>query len=159
GLRARKGARLTAITCGGAIPEIADYRVVHDDENRTLVGTLDEDFAVESNAGDIFLLGNTSWRIKHVRDGDVVVLDARGAPPTIPFWRGGAPGRTLELSAEVARLREELVGFLGSNGEGRDAAVDWLLPTCRITQHGAEQLLAYVRAQHAATGMVPTQKR
>ena len=77
-LRARKGARLTAITCGGAIPEIADYRVVTDDENRTVVGTLDEDFAIESNAGDIFLLGNTSWRVKHVRGGEVVVVDAHG---------------------------------------------------------------------------------
>ena len=90
-LRPRKGARLTAITCGGAIPEIADYRVVIDDENRTLVGTLDEDFAIESNSGDIFLLGNTSWRIKHVRGGEVVVTDAHGAPPTIPFWLGEAP--------------------------------------------------------------------
>src|SRR5437667_3856722 len=108
-LRARKGARLTAITCGGAIPEIADYRVIADDENRTLVGTLDEDFAIESNAGDVFLLGNTSWRIKHVRGGEVVVTDAQGAPPTIPFWVGEAPGRTFELSAEVARLREGLI--------------------------------------------------
>jgi ATP-dependent Lhr-like helicase len=108
-VRPRKAARLTAITCGGAIPEIASYRVVTGDENRTVVGTLDEDFAVESNAGDIFLLGNTSWRIKHVRGGEVVVTDAQGAPPTIPFWVGEAPGRTLELSAEVARLREELI--------------------------------------------------
>src|SRR5207253_3326043 len=100
------------ITCGGAIPEIADYRVVTDDENRTLVGTLDEDFAVESNGGDIFLLGNTSWRIKHVRGGEVVVMDAHGAPPTIPFWRGEAPGRTIELSAEVARLREEVAAVM-----------------------------------------------
>src|SRR5262249_15660949 len=138
-LRARKGARLTAITCGGAIPEIADYRVIHDDENRTLVGTLDEDFAVESNAGGIFLLGKTSWRIKHVRGGEVVVLEAQGAPPTIPFWRGEAPGRTFELSAEVARLREELVGFLGSNGEGQDAGVDWLMRTCHVDRRGAEQ--------------------
>ena len=84
-LRARKGARLTAITCGGAIPEIASYRVVTDDESRTMVGTLDEDFAIESNAGDIFLLGNTSWRIKHVRGGEVVGLGRPcSAPPTVP---------------------------------------------------------------------------
>jgi ATP-dependent Lhr-like helicase len=170
-LRARKGARLTAITCGGAIPEIADYRVVTDDESRTLVGTLDEDFAVESNAGDIFLLGNTSWRIKHVRGGEVVVLDAHGAPPTIPFWRGEAPGRTVELSAEVARLREEIAGRVrrrspdildataeAAGGTG-DAPYDWLMQTCRVSRHGAEQALAYVEAQYAATGMVPTQKR
>ena len=111
-LKARKSARLTAITCGGAIPEIASYRVVIDDENRTTVGTLDEDFAVESNGGDIFLLGNNSWRIKHVRGGEVVVVDAQGAPPTIPFWRGEAPGRTIELSAEVARLREEVAALV-----------------------------------------------
>jgi ATP-dependent Lhr-like helicase len=158
-LRARKGARLTAITCGGAIPEIADYRVVTDDENRTLVGTLDEDFAVESNAGDIFLLGNTSWRIKHVRGGEVVVLDAQGAPPTIPFWRGEAPGRTLELSAEVARLREELLPFLQADQDGRGPAMEWLTRTCHLSPHGAEQVLTYVGAQYAATGMVPTQKR
>lgn len=154
-LRARKGARLTAITCGGAIPEIADYRVVTDDENRTLVGTLDEDFAVESNAGDIFLLGNTSWRVKHVRGGEVVVHDAHGAPPTIPFWRGEAPGRTFELSAEVAQLREDLVARMNEE----ESAADWLMYVCQMSRHAAEQLLLYVGAQYAATGMVPTQKR
>lgn len=158
-VRARKGARLTAITCGGAIPEIADYRVVTDDENRTVVGTLDEDFAVESNAGDIFLLGNTSWRIKHIRGGEVVVRDAQGAPPTIPFWRGEAPGRTLELSAEVARLREESVNLRKDNAESRETALDWLTRICGLGIHAGSQMLAYVEAQHAATGMVPTQKR
>jgi ATP-dependent Lhr-like helicase len=175
-LRARKGARLTAITCGGAIPEIADYRVVTDDEQRTVVGTLDEDFAVESNAGDIFLLGNTSWRIKHIRGGEVVVLDAHGAPPTIPFWRGEAPGRTLELSAEVARLREEMVARAsgargqesGVSANGTDSSLpldpsplapSWLEQTCRVSRYGAEQATAYVAAQYAAAGMVPTQRR
>jgi ATP-dependent Lhr-like helicase len=157
-LRPRKAARLTAITCGGAIPEIADYRVVTDDENRTLVGTVDEDFAVESNAGDIFLLGNTSWRIAHVRGGEVVVRDAQGAPPTIPFWRGEAPGRTVELSAEVARLREDLAVHVNGDGS-QQSATDWLMGTGRVSREGAEQALAYVATQHAATGMVPTQKR
>jgi ATP-dependent Lhr-like helicase len=155
-LRARKGARLTAITCGGAIPEIATYRVVLDDENRTVVGTLDEDFAVESNAGDIFLLGNTSWRIKHVRGGEVVVLDAHGAPPSVPFWLGEAPGRTLELSAEVSRLREELIARDNAN---KQDTLDWLTRICKLSPFGAQQLFAYVVAQHAAAGMVPTQQR
>jgi ATP-dependent Lhr-like helicase len=158
-LRARKGARLTAITCGGAIPEVADYRVVTDDEKRTVVGTVDEDFAVECNGGDIFLLGNNSWRIKHVRGGEVVVTDAHGAPPTIPFWRGEAPGRTLELSAEVARLREELVALLPPNAQGGESAVDWLVQAAHVSRYGAEQAVDYVAAQHLATGMVPTQKR
>jgi ATP-dependent Lhr-like helicase len=157
-LRARKGARLTAITCGGAIPEVASYRVVTADENRTLVGTLDEDFAVESNGGDIFLLGNTSWRIKHVRGGEVVVLDAHGAPPTIPFWVGEAPGRTFELSTEVAQLREELAARLNADG-GQQAALDWMMPTCGVSSEGASQALTYVAAQYAGTGMVPTQKQ
>jgi len=106
-IRARKGARIAATSNAGAIPDIANYRVVAEPE-RTVVGSLDEDFAVESMAGDVFLLGNTSWRILHVRGTDVTVFDAHGAPPTIPFWLGEAPGRTLELSEEVSRLREEL---------------------------------------------------
>ena len=96
-VRARRGARLTAITSGGAIPETAQYLVVAEPEGMT-VGTLDEDFAVESLAGDVFLLGTTSWRIKRVEQGRVRVEDAHGAPPSIPFWNGEAPGRTLELS-------------------------------------------------------------
>lgn len=155
-LRARKGARFTAITCGGAIPENANYRVVTDDENRTMVGTIDEDFAIESNAGDIFLLGNTSWRIKHVRGGEVVVVDAHGAPPTIPFWVGEAPGRTVELSAEVSRLREEAVALAG---RAKQEVIDWFMRECKLTDRGAEQLVHYVGTQLAATSVVPTQKR
>jgi ATP-dependent Lhr-like helicase len=158
-LRGRKGARLTAITCGGAIPEVADYRVVTADESRTVVGTVDEDFAVECNGGDIFLLGNTSWRIQHVRGGEVAVTDAHGAPPTIPFWRGEAPGRSIELSAEVARLRADLAARLNQDGQGQESALSWLIQTVPVSRHGAEQAVAYVEAQYAATGMVPTQKR
>ena len=106
-LRPRKGARITAINNGGAIGEIDSVRVMLEPEH-TVVGNVDEDFAVESSAGDIFLLGNTSWRIQGLRGNDLLVTDAHGAPPTIPFWRGEAPGRTVELSEEVARLREEI---------------------------------------------------
>jgi ATP-dependent Lhr-like helicase len=86
-LRARRGARLAAVTSGGAIPETAQFRVVTEGEE-TFVGTVDEDFAVESLAGDVFLLGNSSWMIRHVRGDQVTVVDAHGAPPTIPFWLG-----------------------------------------------------------------------
>ena len=96
-LRGRRGARLAAITSGGAIPDTAQYQVVAEPEG-TVVGTLDEDFAVESLAGDVFLLGTTSWRIRRVEPGRVRVEDAHGAAPSIPFWRGEAPGRTRELS-------------------------------------------------------------
>ncbi len=107
-IRGRRGARITAIQCGGAIPEIADYRVIAEPEG-TFVGTLDEDFSVESMAGDIVLLGTTSWRIKRIESAGIVrVENAHGAPPTIPFWNGEAPGRTLELSEEVSDLRIEL---------------------------------------------------
>src|SRR5947209_3976463 len=106
-VRGRRNARLTAITSGGAIPETAQYLVVAEPQGTT-VGTLDEDFAIESLAGDIFLLGTTSWRIRRVESGRVRVEDAHGAAPTIPFWNGEAPGRTQELSHEIALLREEM---------------------------------------------------
>ena len=106
-IRARRGSRLAAITSGGAIPDNANYAVVAEPEG-TVVGSIDEDFAVESLAGDIFLLGNTSWRIRGVEMGRVRVEDAHGAPPTIPFWNGEAPSRTSELSAEVAEVRSTL---------------------------------------------------
>ena len=103
-LRGRRGARLTALTSGGTIPDTADYQVLLEPENQT-IGTVNEDFAVESLAGDIFQLGNTSYRIMRVERGIVRVEDAHGQPPTIPFWLGEAPGRSDELSASVSRLR------------------------------------------------------
>ena len=118
-IKGRRGARLIAITNGGAIPETTQYQVIAEPEN-TLVGTLDEDFAIESHSGDIFLLGTTSWRIKRVENGRVRVEDAHGQPPSIPFWNGEAPGRTIELSREVARLREDIyaAGLTAPDGRG-----------------------------------------
>src|SRR5262249_44965249 len=106
-VRARRGARLLAISSGGAIPEVADYRVILDPGD-TFIGTLNEDFAIESNAGDIFQLGNASWQIIRVAGGVVRVSDARGAPPTIPFWLGEAPARSDELSRAVSDLRTDV---------------------------------------------------
>lgn len=170
-IRARRGARITAASNGGAIPEIASYRVVAEPDN-TVVGTLDEEFAVESNAGDIFLLGNTSWRIHYVRGNDVTVSDAQGAPPTIPFWRGEAPGRTVELSEEVARLREEiearLVACDSSSEENdlpeqtacaREEIARWLDAETSCGLWAARQAVEYCAAQHGAIGLIPTQKR
>ncbi|MDA1163227.1 MAG: DEAD/DEAH box helicase [Planctomycetota bacterium] len=106
-LRTRPGARIVATSNAGAIPEVAEFRVVAQPEG-VVVGSLDEDFALESHAGQIILLGNTSWRMEGVRGTDVHVTDAGGVPPTVPFWRGEAPGRTRELSEEVSRIREDL---------------------------------------------------
>ncbi|TWU11657.1 putative ATP-dependent helicase Lhr [Symmachiella macrocystis] len=153
-IRPRPGARLAATMNGGAIGEVASYRVIAEPE-RTVVGTLDEEFAAESQAGDIFLLGNTSWRIQHVRGGEVTVFDAHGAPPSIPFWRGEAPGRTLELSEEVSRLREELEPLLDDEA----AAQQWLIGETDITPAAAEQAVTYAAAQKAALGLLPTCKR
>lgn len=116
-LRGRHGARLTALANGGAIGEIDAVRVVAEPD-MTVVGSVDEDFAVESSAGDIFLLGNTSWRVRGMRGNDLIVTDAQGAPPTIPFWRGEAPGRTRELSEEVSRLREEILRRIAPPSSG-----------------------------------------
>src|SRR5437764_5184145 len=140
-VRGRRGARLAAITSGGAIPESANYFVVAEPEE-TIVGTLDEDFAVESLAGDIFLLGTTSWRIRRVESGRVRVEDAHGAAPTIPFWNGEAPGRTVELSEEVANIRTQIAK--------QSEPVEWLIRDCALDRRGAEQAALYVRAGAAA---------
>jgi len=159
-LKARRGARLAAITSGGAIPDSAQYAVVAEPEG-TVVGTLDEDFAVESNAGDVFLLGTTSWRIRRVEQGRVRVEDAHGAAPTLPFWRGEAPGRTFELSEEVSRLREEIFARAANLSRGSDERPvrDFLLNECGLDRLGAEQAAEYVRAGAAALGALPTQRR
>ena len=148
-IRGRRGARLAAITSGGAIPDNANYFVVAEPEG-TVVGTIDEDFAVESMAGDIFLLGTTSWRIRRVEAGRVRVEDAKGAAPSIPFWLGEAPGRTTELSAEVSAVRNAVI-------DDSDA-VDWIIRECGLDRLGAEQLVLYVRAGAAALGALPDAK-
>ena len=148
-LRGRRGARLTAITSGGAIPDTAQYIVVAEPEGTT-VGSVDEDFAVESLIGDVFLLGTTSWRIRRVEPGRVRVEDAKGAAPSIPFWTGEAPGRTEELSREVARLRQDI--------EARPNP-EFLEIECGVGRRGAEQAVEYVLAGRAALGIVPTAQR
>ncbi|HEV8552597.1 MAG TPA: DEAD/DEAH box helicase [Casimicrobiaceae bacterium] len=151
-LRGRRGARLTAITSGGAIPDTADYNVVLEPTSQ-LVGTVNEDFAIESLAGDIFQLGNTSYRILRVEAGRVRVEDARGQPPTIPFWLGEAPGRSDELSHAVSRLREDVVAHIDSG-----AAVEQLTQRLGLAAPAATQLVEYLGAARAALGIVPTQK-
>ncbi len=166
-LRARRGARLASITSGGAIPETALFTVVAEPEG-TVVGTLDEDFAVESNAGDIMLLGNTSWRIRRVegKSGRVLVEDAHGAPPSVPFWRGEAPARTEELSLHVADLRQEIsdrlphispVGLSFSQPEVAET-VGWLKEECGLDDSGTEQMIEYILQGRAVLGAVPTQQ-
>ncbi len=155
-LKGRRGARLAAITSGGAIPDTANYAVVAEPDG-TIVGTVDEDFAVESLAGDIMLLGNTSWRIKGVEMGRVRVEDAHGAPPSIPFWRGEAPARTTELSAEVAGLRENVARRASSPENHQLAAGSWLRQECGLDPQGAQQAIEYVLAGKAVLGVVPTQ--
>src|SRR5439155_19064961 len=115
-VRGRRGGRLVALTSGGAIPDNADYRVVLE-PGETFLGTVNEDFAVESMAGDIFQLGNASWRILGINSGTVRVEDAHGQPPGIPFWLGEAPGRTRELSAAVSVLREEIEKRIRESGD------------------------------------------
>jgi ATP-dependent Lhr-like helicase len=153
-IRGRRGARLAAITSGGAIPDKADYQVVEDTTEQQ-VGTLDEDFAIESMAGDIFQLGTTSWRIRRVENGRVRVEDAHGLPPSIPFWNGEGLARTEELSEDVARLREEL---WARSKDSREAGIDWLMQECTVERSGAEQAVDYVGEAVRMLGAVPTQK-
>jgi ATP-dependent Lhr-like helicase len=144
-LRGRRGARLAAITSGGAIPDNANYLVVAEPEGAT-VGTVDEDFAVESMSGDVFLLGTASWRIRRIENGRVRVEDAHGAAPSIPFWNGEAPGRTAELSAEVSRLRADILAA---------PQPEWLLREAGLDRLGAEQAIAYVQSGARALGALP----
>src|SRR5439155_14457240 len=155
-LRGRRGARLAALTSGGAIPDTFNYAVIAEPDG-TQVGSVDEDFAVESLAGDIILLGNASWRIRGVETGKVRVEDAHDAPPTIPVWRGEAPSRTIALSAEVAAVRGEIdrrlnadavgaggarvpVALADATGHGPPPALmDWLQAECGLERRGAEQ--------------------
>jgi ATP-dependent helicase Lhr and Lhr-like helicase len=154
-LRPRRNARITALTSGGAIPEMADYRVVTEGE-RTFVGTLNEDFAIETQSGNVFQLGNVSWRILYVRGGEVTVRDAHGAPATVPFWLGEAPGRTIELSAEFSQLREQI---WERADKSNDEAAMWVREETGASEWAAQQAANYVAAQGAAIGMVPSQRR
>jgi ATP-dependent Lhr-like helicase len=143
------------LTNAGTIPDNADYQVLLEPQNQ-FVGTVNEDFAVESLAGDIFQLGNTSYRILRVERGTVRVEDAHGAPPSIPFWLGEAPGRSDELSQSVSRLREEIQARLASSPDGK-AALAWLVEEVGMVRLAAEQLVEYLGAARAALGCLPTQ--
>src|SRR5579871_6268316 len=149
-IRGRRGARLAAITSGGAIPETANYNVVAEPEGK-VVGTLDEDFAVESLAGDVFLLGTNSWRIKRVEPGRVRVEDAHGAPPSVPFWNGEAPGRTVELSEAVGEVRQKIV-------DDPEHALAFLTEQCGLDDAGAKQAIAYVQGGALSLNALPTQQ-
>jgi ATP-dependent Lhr-like helicase len=154
-LRGRRGARLTALTSGGTIPDNADYQVLLEPENH-FIGTVNEDFAVESMAGDIFQLGNKSYRIQRVERGVVRVEDAHGMAPTIPFWLGEAPGRSDELSVSVSRLRIEVAERLRHDPTGQ-TALRWLVDEIGIAEGAAEQLVEYLTSAHAALGCLPAQ--
>ena len=169
-LRGRRGGKLAAVTSGGTIPENADYTVLLEPQGLS-VGTVNEDFAVESLAGDVFQLGNTSYRIMNIESGRVRVEDAHGAAPNIPFWHGEAPGRSDELSQGVARLRAEVERQLAApdaadaadaaDGSGKgaalDRAVDWLGEHLGLKIEAASQIVDYLARARSALGALPTQ--
>jgi len=155
-LRGRRGAKLTAVTSGGTIPDNADYSVLLEPQSLN-IGSVNEDFAVESIAGDIFQLGNTSYRILRVETGKVRVEDAHGQPPTIPFWLGEAPGRSAELSFAVARLHGQLDELLGATPGNLQPALDWLTGTLGLNLASAEQLVDYLARARLALSALPSQ--
>ncbi|WP_312169306.1 DEAD/DEAH box helicase [Stutzerimonas kunmingensis] len=161
-LRGRRGGRLTALTSGGTIADNADYAVLLGPQGLN-IGTVNEDFAVESLAGDVFQLGNTSYRILKIESGRVRVEDAQGMPPSIPFWLGEAPGRSDELSFAVARLRDEIDRRLAEGAAvGRvdlSPAIDWLIGTLGLTETAARQIVEYLARARSALGALPTQQR
>jgi ATP-dependent Lhr-like helicase len=154
-VRGRRGSRLLAQTSGGAIPEVADYRVVLEPEE-TFIGTLNEDFAIESMAGDIFQLGNASWRVLQVAAGTVRVADAKGSPPNIPFWFGEAPARSDELSRAVSDLRADIELMIAAHD--RKALGDWLISETGLSEPAAEQAIEYLVEGRRVLGVIPTQQ-
>ena len=167
-VKGRRGSRMLALTSGGAIPEIADYRVVLEPDD-TFIGTLNEDFAIESSAGDIFQLGNASWQILQVGSGTVRVADAHGAPPTIPFWLGEAPARSDELSRAVSDLRRDIAPHVIPSreacpdrsewdGEESGRAEKWLASETNIPIAAATDLIAYLAGAQRILGVLPTQQ-
>src|SRR6204780_5081292 len=162
-MQSRRGARTIAVSNGGTIPDTALYSVIVQPEG-VQIATLDEDFAVETSAGDVILLGNTSWRVQRVESaGRVLVEDAHGQPPNVPFWRGEAPQRTLELSQFVSALREEisarsgdlLPGYISQSSPQVADTVAWLKQECCVDDAGAEQMIGYIVAGRAVLGAVP----
>ena len=153
-LHARRGSRMLALTSGGAIPEVADYRVIAEPDE-AFIGTLNEDFAIESLAGDIFQLGNASWQIRRVTSGTVRVVDAHGAPPSMPFWLGEAPARSDELSRAVSELRTDVDRLLASSEGG---VLERLTSETGLPEGAARQLFEYVAEGRAALGVIPTQQ-
>ena len=179
-IRGRRNARISAITSGGAIPDTADYAVVLE-PSELVIGSVNEDFAIESLQGDIFQLGNTSWRVLRVEQGKVRVEDAHGQPPSIPFWLGEAPARTRELSVSVSRLREEVANRveLITNYQNVDVvedlpatesaepkvgpslnlepAIDYLVNDVGISRAAAEQIVEYLAGARMVLGVMPSQ--
>jgi ATP-dependent Lhr-like helicase len=161
-LHGRRGSQLLALTSGGAIPEVADYRMVLEPDD-TFIGTLNEDFAIESNAGDVIQLGNMSWRVLQVGSGMIRVADAKGAPPTIPFWLGEAPARSDELSVAVSQLRAGVDDWLGSSRTKTpaptelDGITQWLTDESGVDRLAAEQAVTYLAETRAMLGAIPTQ--
>lgn len=183
-VKGRRGARINALMSGGTIPDQFDYDVIME-PTETFIGTLNEDFAIESTAGDIVQLGNNSWRILRVEKGKIRVEDAQGLPPTMPFWFGEAPGRTAELSASLSRLRQEVASRMDvvsgppkddeERSEGAEAAggrdgarkldpewkreaEEWLMASAGISHVAATQIAEYLGAAKAALGVIPSQK-
>ncbi|WP_025772636.1 DEAD/DEAH box helicase [Thioalkalivibrio sp. HK1] len=166
-LRSRRGARLVAITSGGAIPDNADYDVILEPQGMR-IGSLNEDFAIESRPGDVFQLGNNSWRIRRVEQGKVRVEDAQGMPPTLPFWLGEAPGRTDELSMRVCDLLQGIASALKTQGQEATTLEDRRASRDRIARDLAErtgagidacaQIIEYLECAHSALGALPDRK-
>ena len=175
-LRGRRGSRLLALTAGGAIPEVADYRVILEPDE-TFIGTLNEDFAIESMPGDVFQLGNASWRVVRISTGTVRVADAQGAPPSIPFWFGEAPARSDELSRAVSDLRADVEhlmtavvsgssvpGVVSSSGATGVVSAfsrtcqEWLESETGLCEGAAEQIATYFEDGHRVLGVIPTQQ-
>ncbi len=154
-VRPRRSARLIALTNGGAIPDMFEYQVVLDPQD-VVVGSLNEDFALEALPGDVFTLGSHSWQLIRIDGLKARVRDAHGARPGIPFWFGEGPGRSEELSGAVSALRRRIAKLLAEGGTA--AAIGWLSSEIALGAAAAEQLTGYLDSGLRSLGVMPSRE-
>jgi len=149
-LSPERGARMIAFRASGTIPDVADYDVYFE-ERKTKVGQLDEGFVEELSAGDIFILGSSSWRVQGIQRNRVLVEDVYGQAPTIPFWHGDRSSRTYDLGMLVGQFRREM-GARMAKGD----PIGWLQREYYVDENGARSIYEYFREQRLVTGDVPS---
>ncbi|HEX7587948.1 MAG TPA: DEAD/DEAH box helicase, partial [Anaerolineae bacterium] len=156
-LAALPGTRLLATMNAGTISDTGAFGVYLGD-NKTKVGELDEEFIFETRTGDAFLLGSHTWRVREIKDDRIIVDDASGAMPRMPFWNGDYPWRPYELGVRIGRFRREVAEMIaGTDGQPPqpvERIEQFLMLNYALDDKSARNLVAHVQRQLEATGVM-----